>query len=87
MISRSLKRHGKSKHTQAVEAHSKILKTANILLSKLNQETASIKICDKQNDSITKKLKKSLNIQTGFAKPSVKNYNQLTEVPKSYFSL
>ena len=38
-ISRSLKGRSKSKLTQAVEARSKILKTANILLSKTNQES------------------------------------------------
>ena len=55
-ISRSLERHRKSKHTQVVEARSEILKTANILLSKANQETTSIKNCDKQDDTITKKV-------------------------------
>ena len=38
-ISRSLKGRSKSKLTQAVEARSKILKTATILLSKINQES------------------------------------------------
>ena len=38
-ISRSLKGQSKSKLTQAVEARSKILKPANILLSKTNQES------------------------------------------------
>ena len=57
-ISRSLKGRSKSKLTQVVEARSKILKTANILLSKTNQESTWRKICDKQDDSITKKSKK-----------------------------
>ena len=81
-ISQSLKCHGKSKQTQAVEARSKILKTADILLSKTNQESTSVKICDKQDDRFTKKLKR-LNIQTDFAKSLVRSYNQLTEEPKS----
>ena len=54
--SRSLKWHCKSKQTQAVKACSKILKTANILLNKVNHESISVKICDKQDDSFTKKV-------------------------------
>ena len=46
----------KSNQTPAVKACSKILKTAKILLSQTNQESTSIKICDKQDDSITKKV-------------------------------
>ena len=38
-ISRFLKGRSKSKLTQVVEARSKILKTATILLSKINQES------------------------------------------------
>ena len=59
-ISRSLKRHCKSKQTQATEALSKLLKTAYILLSKVNHESISVKICDKQHDSITKKIKEKI---------------------------
>ena len=43
-ISRSLEWHGKSKQTQVVKALNKILKTANILLSKVNHESISVKI-------------------------------------------
>ena len=56
LISGSLKWHCESKQTQAVEARSKILKTANMLLSKVNHESISVKICDEQDDSITKKV-------------------------------
>ena len=59
-ISQSLTQHGESKQTQAVEARSKILKTANILLSKTNLESTSEKICDKQDDSITKKAQETI---------------------------
>ena len=43
-ISRFLKWHGKSKQTQAVEALCKILKTANLLLSKVSHESIPVKI-------------------------------------------
>ena len=59
-IPQSLKQHGKCKQTQAVEACSKNLKTVNILLSKTNQETTSVKICDTQYDSITKKVEERI---------------------------
>ena len=59
-ISRSLKRHCKSKQTQGIEAPSKILKTANTLLSKVNHQSISVKICDKQDDSITKKIEEKI---------------------------
>ena len=59
-ISWSFKQHGKSNQTQTVEARCKILKTANTLLSKANQESTSVKICDKQDDPITKKVKEKI---------------------------
>ena len=59
-ISRSLKLHGKSKQTHAVKARSKTPKTADILLSKTNQERTLVKICDEQDDSITKKVKEKI---------------------------
>ena len=45
-----LKQHGKSKQTQAC---CKILKTANILLCQVDQESTSVKICEKQKNYIT----------------------------------
>ena len=55
-----LKRHGKSKQTQAAEARRKILKTANVLLSKANQESTSFKICDKQDELLAKEDKEKV---------------------------
>jgi len=55
-----LKQHDKNKQTQAVEARCKILKTANILLSKANQESTSVKICEKQEDCLTKDDKEKI---------------------------
>ena len=48
-----LKRHGKSKQTQGAEARCKILKTANILLGQVDQESTSVKICEKQKNYST----------------------------------
>ena len=42
-----LKRVGKSKQTQGAKARRKILKTANILLGQVDQESTSVKICKK----------------------------------------
>ena len=55
-----LKRHDKSKQTQAAEARRKILKTANILLGKVDQESTSVKICEKQDDQLTNDDKKKI---------------------------
>ena len=82
-ISRSLK----SKLTQAVEACRKILKTANIRPSNTKQESTAVKICDEQDNHFTKKVKEKIERSDHFAKPLVRSYNQLTEVPKSNFSL
>ena len=49
-----LKQHGKIKKTQVAEAHRKILKTANILLGKIDQESRLIEICEKQHDHLAK---------------------------------
>ena len=54
-----LKRHDKSKPKQAAEACRKILKTANVL-SKANQESTSVKICDKLDELLVKENKKKL---------------------------
>jgi len=45
-----LKRHGKSKQTQAAETRHKILKSANVLLGYEEQEKASVQICEMQDD-------------------------------------
>ena len=66
-----LKQHGKSKQTQAVEARRRILKTAKIVLTKASQESRSVKVCDEQNDHITKEDKEKIEHSIDFAKPLV----------------
>ena len=55
-----LKQHGTSKKTQVAEACRKILKTANILLGKIDQESRSVEICEKQHDHLTKDDKEKI---------------------------
>ena len=43
----------KSKQTQAAEARHKILETADVL-SKANQESTSVKVCDKQDELLVR---------------------------------
>jgi len=45
-----LKRHGKSKQTQAAEACRKIFKSANVLLGYEEQEKASVQIREMQDE-------------------------------------
>ena len=81
-ISRPFKRLGKRKHKRLKLA----ARFCKLLIYWANQESTSVKICDKTIVS-QKKVKKRLNIQTDFSKPLVRSYNQLTEVPKSNLSL
>ena len=55
-----LKQHGKSKKTQVAEACRKILKTANILLGKIDQQSRSVEICEKQHDHLTQDDKEKI---------------------------
>jgi len=57
-----LKGHGKSKQTQAAEARHKILKSANVLLGYVEQEKASVQICEMQDDGLEKDNKEKVEL-------------------------